>query len=137
MSPRFRPPSLVLPIWAGTACGGSPRVLLPPRLNLSPYGQIGLVTFTAENAKGSLHEFATRRFSEYVLAAQTGIEVLELGAADSVLRRAGATELGPPAAQALGGERGVPVVFFGHLKVSNVKPSGGPGGLTLPPVGGA
>jgi len=79
-------------------------------------------------------EFATRRFSEYVLAAQTGIEVLELGAADSVLRRAGATELGPRAAQALGGERGVPVVFFGHLKVSNVKPSGSLVGLTLPRV---
>jgi len=109
-------------------------MLLPPRLNLSPYGQIGLVTFTAENAKGSLHEFATRRFSEYVLAAQTGIEVMELGAADSVLRRTHATELGPRAAQALGGEGGVPVVFFGHLKVSNVKPSGSLVGLTLPRV---
>src|SRR5205807_3033211 len=89
---------LVLFILAGIACGGSHRVLLPPRLNLSPYGQIGLVTFTAENAKGSLHEFATRRFSEYVLAAQTGIEVLELGAADSVLRRTRSPELGPAAA---------------------------------------
>jgi len=124
---------LVLFILAGIACG-SHRVLLPPRLNLSPYGQIGLVTFTAENAKGSLHEFATQRFSEYVLAAQTGIEVLELGAADSVLRRTHAAELGPRAAQALGGEGGVPVVFFGHLKVSNVKPSGSLAGLSLPRV---
>src|SRR2546428_13914308 len=113
MSPRFRPPSLVLPIWAGTACGGSPRVLLPPRLNLSPYGQIGLVTFTAENAKGSLHEFATRRFSEHVLAAQTGIEALELGAADSVLRRTRSTDPGSAAAPALGGGRGSSVGFFG------------------------
>src|SRR5256712_8961377 len=129
---RMRPlAAVLLVVLAGMACAAH-RVLLPPRLNLVPYGQIGLVTFTAENAKGSLHEFATRRFSEYVLAAQTGIEVLELGAADSVLRRAGATELGPPAAQALGGERGVPVVFFGHLKVSNVKPSGSLVGLTLP-----
>src|SRR5438034_7296109 len=72
MSTPFRRPSLVVFILAGIACGGSHRMLLPPRLNLSPYGQIGLVTFTAENAKGSLHEFATRRFSEYVLAAQTG-----------------------------------------------------------------
>jgi hypothetical protein len=125
--------AVLLVMLAGLACG-SHRVLLPPRLNLSPYGQIGLVTFTAENAKGSLHEFATQRFSEYVLAAQTGIEVLELGAADSVLRRTRATELGPAAAQALGGERGVPVVFFGHLKVSNVKPSGSLVGLSLPRV---
>src|SRR5213592_3710346 len=112
--------ALLLVILTETACA-SQRVLVPPRLNLAPYGQIGLVTFTAENARGSLHEFATRRFSEYVLAAQTGIEVLELGPPDSVLRRTRAPELGPAAAQALGGERGVPVVFFGHLKVSNVK----------------
>jgi len=125
--------ALLLVILTETACA-SQRVLVPPRLNLAPYGQIGLVTFTAENARGSLHEFATRRFSEYVLAAQTGIEVLELGPADSVLRRTRASELGPAAAQALGGERGVPVVFFGHLKVSNVKPSGGLVGLTLPHV---
>src|SRR5437879_9113968 len=137
LSPPGRPlvaRLLVLFIWAGIACGGAHRVLLPPRLNLSAYGQIGLVTFTAENAKGSLHEFATQRFSEYVLAAQTGIEVLELGAADSVLRRTHASELGPRAAQALGGEGGVPVVFFGHLKVSNVKPSGSLAGLSLPRV---
>ncbi len=124
---------VLLVVLAGMACAAH-RVLVPPRLNLVPYGQIGLVTFTAENAKGSLHEFATRRFSEYVLAAQTGIEMLELGPADSVLRRTRAAELGPAAAQALGGERGVPVVFFGHLKVSNVKPSGGLVGLTLPHV---
>src|SRR2546428_12514800 len=134
---RMRPlAAVLLVVLAGMACAAH-RVLVPPRLNLVPYGQIGLVTFTAENAKGSLHEFATRRFSEYVLAAQTGIEVLELGPADSVLRRTRAAELGPAAGPTLGGGRGVPVVFFGHLKVSNVKPSGGPGGLTLPPVGGA
>src|SRR3989441_5117586 len=127
--------AVLLVVLAGMACAAH-RVLVPPRLNLVPYGQIGLVTFTAENAKGSLHEFATRRFSEYMLAAQTGIEVMELGAADSVLRRTHATELGPAAAQALGGERGVPVVFFGHLKVSNVKPSGGLVRLAGPRLGG-
>ena len=47
-------------------------VLVPPRLDLVPYGRVGLVTFTVENAKGTLHEFATRRFEEAVLQAQTG-----------------------------------------------------------------
>ena len=102
-----RPAVLVLLL---VACA-SHRVLVPPRLNLVPYGSVGLVTFTVENAKGSLHEFATRRFEEYVLAAQTGIEVQQFSPADS--------------SQALAGARGVPVVFVGHLKVSNVKPSGG------------
>ena len=117
----LRPATAVLLVTlSGFACA-SHRILVPPRLNLVPYGSVGLVTFTMENAKGSLHEFATRRFEEYVLAAQTGIEVREFAQADS--------------AQALGGgDRGVPVVFFGHLKVSNVKPSGGLIGLSLPHV---
>jgi hypothetical protein len=50
-----------------------------------------------------------------MLGAQKGIEVQEFAVADS--------------AAALGGARGVPVVFTGHLKVSNVKPRGGLAGL--------
>ncbi|HYT82140.1 MAG TPA: hypothetical protein VEK86_01725 [Gemmatimonadales bacterium] len=109
--------ALLLAALSGVACG-SHRVLVPPRLNLVPYGSVGLVTFTVEKAKGSLHEVATRRFEEYLLAAQTGIEVQHFAQADT--------------AQALSGARGVPVVFFGHLKVSDVKPSGGLVGLSLP-----
>src|SRR5206468_9896458 len=106
-------------VLGAAACGGGTRlhnVLLPPHLNLMPYGAVGLVTFTAENAKGTLNEFATRRFEEYVLAAQSGLEMRDFPRADSV-QVVGAAMLGP--------ERGVPVVFLGHLKVSNVKPSGG------------
>ena len=98
-------------------CGGShrparQRVLLPPTLNLVPHKNIGLFTFSVDNAKGNLHEFATRRFEEYVLAAQSGIEMREYTRADSsrVFSAADTT--------------GVPVAFFGHLKISNVKPSG-------------
>lgn len=112
-------------------CAGK-RVLVPPRLDLQPYGSVGLVTFTVENAKGSLHELATQRFAEEVLAGQSGIEVLELGNQDSLVRRAGETAFGPASAQALGQQRDVPAVFVGHLKVSNVKPSGGIIGLSVP-----
>lgn len=94
----------------------SHKVLVPPQLNLVPYGSVGLVTFTVENATGSLGALVTRRFEEDMLAAQPGIEVQEFPTADS--------------SNALSGARGVPVVFLGHLKVSNVKPSGGVLGLT-------
>lgn len=99
---------------AGAGCA-SHRVLVPPRLDLAPYGGIGLVTFTVENAKGGLGDLATRRFEEYMLGAQKGFEVQDFAATDS--------------AAALSGARGVPVVFLGHLKVSNVKPGGGVLGL--------
>ncbi len=108
--------ALVLATLASAACA-SHRVLVPPQLSLVPYGSVGLVTFTTENAKGALGSLVTRRFEEYMLAAQRGIEVQEFPTADSGV--------------ALGGARGVPVVFLGHLKVSNVKPSGGLLGLTL------
>ena len=112
-------------------CAGK-RVLVPPRLDLQPHGTVGLVTFTVENAKGTLHDFATQRFAEEVLAGQSGIELLELGSADSLVRRVGETQFGPASAQVLGEQRDVPAVFVGHLKVSNVKPSGGIIGLSVP-----
>ena len=100
-------------------CGGhhSParqRVLLPPNLNLVPHHNIGLFQFSVENAKGNLHEFATHRFEEYVLAAQSGIEMREFTSADSSHVFATAAD-----------SDGCPVAFFGHLKISNVKPHGG------------
>ena len=118
------------------ACGGGrrapSRVLVPPRLDLKPYGRVGLVLFTIEKAKGELDQVATMRFSEDLLAAQPGIEVLELGSGDSVRRRLGEREMGAATAQALGAARRTPVVFIGHLKVSNVTPSGGLASLSLP-----
>src|SRR5258705_12216509 len=108
-----------------SGCGGGRRsVLVPPRLDLQPYGRLGLVTFTVENAKGSLHQFATERFAEEMLAAQPGIEVLELGPLDS--------ELDAARAQQLGKERGVAAVFAGHLKVTNPTAGGGIAGRVNP-----
>jgi len=108
-------PVLLLTLVAFAACAGH-RVLLPPTLDVRPYGSVGLVTFSVENAKGSLQDLATQRFEEYLLAAQPGVEVQEFQPADS--------------AAALGGARGVPAVFLGHLKISDVKPSGGLLGLS-------
>jgi len=107
-----------------TAGCAAHRVLVPPRLDLKPYGKLGLVTFTVENAKGSLQQFTTERFAEEVLAAQPGIEVLELGPLDA--------ELDPARAQQLGKDRGVAAVFAGHLKVTNPNASGGIAGLLTP-----
>ena len=112
-------------------CGGH-KVLVPPRLDLRPYAKVGLVTFTVENAKGSLHQLATERFAEQVLAAQPGVEVLELGSVDTVLQRVGEKDLGIAGAQALGRARNVGAVFAGHLKVTDPQGSGGIAGLRTP-----
>src|SRR2546427_748295 len=108
--------SAFLLILLAVGCGGH-KILVPPRLDLKPYGKVGLVTFTVENATGSLQQFATERFSEEILAAQPGVEVLELGPLDG--------ELDAARAQQLGKDKGVAAVFAGHLKVTNPTPGGG------------
>jgi hypothetical protein len=126
--------AVLLVLLATLSCGGArrPAIQVPPRLELGPYGRLGLVTFTVENAKGSLHQFATERFAEEVLAAQPGTEVLELGSADTLLKRVGEQELGIAAAQELGKQRDIGAVFGGHLKVTNPQAGGGIAGLVTP-----
>jgi len=123
--------ALALIVVAGLACAAK-RVLVPARMDLHPYARIGLVTFTQENAKGDLHQFATERFAENVLSAQPGIEILELGNVDTLMQRVGERDLGPLTAQELGKQRGVAAVFAGHLKVTNPTPSGGIAGILTP-----
>lgn len=94
-------------------CGGK-RILVPPRLDLAPRAPVGLVTFTIENAQGSLHEFATQRFAEHVLDGQPGVELLELGEQPERVDAA--------AARRLGEEQGLRSVFVGHIVVSDVRP---------------
>ena len=118
------------------SCGAKTRqVLDPPNVDLRQHGRLALMTFTIENAKGSLHTLATARFSEAVLGAQPGIEILELGPYDTLVARAGETEFGPKSAKRVADSHGgVPVVFLGHLKVSDVKPTAQFQGLTLPRI---
>lgn len=125
MSPRV--PVTILLLTALLACGGT-KILVPPRLDLVPYERVALVTFTVDNAKGTLHEFATQRFAEEMLAAQS-IEVLELGEMTWLLEETGRTRYGPAEARFIGEDHGVPLVFVGHMVVSNVKPTASISGI--------
>jgi hypothetical protein len=119
------------------ACGGGSKTVtveIPPRLDLSDFARVGLATFTVENAKGGLHELATRRFAEQVLEATRGVEVLELNDTDAVLQQSSESSFGPASARLVGSAHQVPAVFAGPLKVSNVKPSGGLTSFGLPHV---
>src|SRR5262249_39233356 len=96
---------------ASVACGGGKKVATvmgPPRLNMADYGKVAaIVTFTSEGAKGSLDDLATRRFSERVLSASRGVELLELDSAP-VLEKSGEHEFGPESAKAVGAMKHVP-----------------------------
>ncbi len=115
-----------------SACAS--RVLVPPRIDLTEYYRIGLVTFTIENAKGSLHELATERFAQEIFANQYGVELLELGEAERVLGEIEEDRFDVHAARAIGDVYDIPAVFVGHLKVSNVRPQGALVGIRAPRV---
>ena len=97
---------------------------VPARLDLTPYGRVALVTFAADQPNDPMSALATQRFAEALLSSQTGVELLELGSADSTLRLLPANVDGSALAQTLGKQKNVPAVFVGTLKVSKVKPQG-------------
>jgi hypothetical protein len=97
---------------------------VPARLDLSQYGRVAIVTFAADQENDGMSSLATQHFAETLLANQAGVELLELGTADSTVRALPAGADGVALAQALGKQRGVPAVFVGTLKVSKVKPRG-------------
>jgi hypothetical protein len=113
---RFRAASVVLALSLAACGGGSARqrVLLAPAVDLAPHSRIGLVTFSAQGAKGSLSALATQRFGEHLLRAQPGIEILELGVVEGPMDAA--------LARKLGAEHGVRTVIVGNLVVSDIKP---------------
>ena len=120
--------AVVVSVLAVAGCGGT-KIQVAPRLDLVPFQQLALVTFTIENAKGSLNQVATDRFAVEMLGAQSGFELLELGEQQHLLDATGATRFGPTEARMVGEEQGVPAVFFGHMIVSDVKPSASISGI--------
>ncbi len=113
----------VCSVVAVSACS-SKYAVVPARLDLAPYGRVAVVAFSADQTNDAMSALATQRFAEALLQSQSGIELLELGAADSSLKGLLASGDGAALAQALGRDKDVPAVFVGHLKVSGVKPRG-------------
>ena len=97
---------------------------VPARLDLAQYGRVALVTFAADQPNEPMSALATQRFAEALLSNQSGVELLELGSADSTLRALPPNTDGAVLAQALGKQKNVPAVFVGTLKISKVKPRG-------------
>jgi hypothetical protein len=123
---------VVLTLSAAAVACAAHQVLVPPRLDLHPYHRLAITTFTVENATGGLNQLATGQFVEAALQAQPGVEILELGPQDTLVRRVGETELGIAAAQEIGRQHDVGAVFAGHLKITNPQTTGGLGWLVSP-----
>jgi hypothetical protein len=85
----------------GAAACSSSRVLVPPRVDLTEFGTVGLVEFAAGEEK-DLGQLATQEFVSSLQAAQPGVPFLELGDQAAVLQEVGRERIDPAAVQAIG-----------------------------------
>ena len=108
-------------ILALAVAGCAKYVIVPPAIDLTQAGRIGLVTFKATNAKGDLDAAATQYFLQEVTVAQR-IPVVELGPQDAVLADLGKTAFDRDAILALGEKQSLDAVFIGEIEVTKVKP---------------
>ena len=118
-APRLRLRWVAAPFFlllASCASGppAAPPVFLPPRLDLSRYGTIGIVQFAGPAAE-TLGSAATDAFLGAVHAAQPGTPVLELGNAASVLPAARGARIDPAAIRALAAREHVEAIWVGEL----------------------
>lgn len=100
----------------------SSKVLVPPRLDLSPWPTIGIIEFQ-HPSDPALGRLATREFIEMVQAAQPGSRILELGSEAHVLAQIRSEELDFDALEAIGKRFDVDALFVGDLDITGARPS--------------
>ena len=103
-------------------CSHREKVLIPPRMDLRPYGTVGIIEFTT-NSEGELAQNVTQRYIQTLQAAQPGVRVLELGGQEQVLELVKKNRLDPEAIRAIGDAYHIDVLSFGQLNVSEPKPN--------------
>jgi len=102
--------------------GCGPRILLPPRVDLRPYGTLGMIELSS-NAQGNLAPYTSQKILHSLQEAQPGTLVVELGTLQNALGSVGHSELDIEAIRALGSKYGVGGILTGNLQVEKVKPS--------------
>jgi hypothetical protein len=103
-------------------CSHNEKVLLPPKMELKPYRNIGVVEFST-NAENNLRKYVTQNFIQNVQSAQPGTRILELGSEKAVLKSVHRHELDLKTIKSIGDEYNVDALIMGHLQVSEIKPN--------------
>jgi len=113
--------AFVLVVAAAVTDCAAHYTIVPPSVDLTQMGTIGLVTLKAAEAKGDLDAVATQDFLEEVTAAQR-VPVVELGPSETVLAGLGKTAFDRETVLALGQKHGVNAFFAGEIGLTKVKP---------------
>jgi hypothetical protein len=125
--PLFRLPLAVGVAIVVAGCSSSSKVLVPPRMDLTRYGTIGMISFSSRDDQ-DLGNLASRQFVAAIQAAQPGTPILELGDASRVLGEALPETLDPETVRAIGQKYRVDVLVVGVLGAQEVKPKVAIGG---------
>jgi hypothetical protein len=102
-------------------CSHTEKVLIPPRVELKAYHNIGVIEFST-NAEDTLKSYVTQNFIQNIQSAQPGTRILELGDQEQILRSLGHIRFNPETIQSIGRKYKVDAVVLGHLQVSEIKP---------------
>lgn len=102
-------------------CTHRQKVMVPPRIVLTPLNNIGIINFTS-NVNDNLQQTVTQNFMQRTQSAQPGVRFLELGPMAAILTSFGVDHLNPEILMALAGKYHVNAVFTGHLEISEVRP---------------
>jgi hypothetical protein len=89
-------------------------VQVPPRVDLKPYGTVGIIEFSS-NGERLTGSQATRQFQEQVQEAQPGTRFLELGTRDAVLAGVGGREFDADTLRRIGAKYRVNAVVLGDI----------------------
>ena len=109
--------AVVAATMVGCAHTHTVTVPVPPRVDLKPYGVVGIVEFPS-NGDRTTGTQATRQFQEQVQEAQPGTRFLELGTAGAVLAGVGASEFNADSLLRIGQKYGVKAVVMGEVVYS-------------------
>jgi len=113
---------LVTAALLAAACSKTPKVQVPPRVDLARYGTIGVIDFSSRPDARHASP-ATRRFVQMLQQSQPGTPILELGTRQQVLAKVGREDLDFETVRAIGEAYRVDAVLCGDLEFSKVKNS--------------
>ena len=103
-------------------CSHTEKVWVPPRVQLNAYNHIGVIEFST-NAEDSLKPYVTQNFIHHLQSAQPGTRIIELGSEAQLLQSMKCKKLDLETIKLIGKKYNVDAVIFGHLEVSEIKPS--------------
>lgn len=113
---------LVITLAVFFGCTHTEKVQLPPRVELKAYKYIGVIEFST-NAEDNLKPYVTQNFIQNIQSAQPGTRIIELGGEAQLLRSMKCRKLDLETIKLIGQKFNVDAVIFGHLEVSEIKPS--------------